>query len=105
MTHDDRKYKVTAEWIVEGKDVAFGLAEALMLQGAETSGCAPLDERPEGFHRGCSREGCPCHTPGPVCEECMCVLPNRSEIVVYCPRCGWSHDKHAVCGYRTKVAM
>lgn len=93
-----RKYKVQAEWIVEGRDAAFGLAESMMLMGAETSGCAPLEDRPEGFHRGCPREGCPCHEAGPVCEECMCTDGGR-----FCPRCGWSHDRHAVCSYREKV--
>lgn len=100
MTGPDRRYKVTAEWIVEDKDAALQLAESLMRMGAETSGCEPIESRPEGFHRGCPREGCPCHTPGPVCEECMCV---GAESMSFCPRCGWSHGRHAVCGYRTEV--
>lgn len=89
------RYRVEAEWIVEDREQAFQLAGSLMHMGAETSSCSPLPDRPEDFHRGCSREGCPCHLPGPVCEECMCISPETGP---YCPRCGWHHDKHRVGG-------
>lgn len=86
------RYRVHAEWVIEEQADAHRLAESLMHMGAETAGSSPIEDRPEGFHRGCSREGCPCHTPGRVCEECICVDGQR-----HCPRCGWLHDKHAVC--------
>lgn len=90
------KYKVEAEWIVDDQATAHHLAESLMHMGAETAGSSPIQDRPEGFHRGCPREGCACHVAGPVCEECMCVDGGR-----FCPRCGWGHDKHGVCVHRT----
>lgn len=93
------RYLVQGEWVVEDQEAAFRLAEALKLMGAAPA-CTHVEDRPDGFHRGCSREGCPCHRPGPVCDECMCV---GSETRSNCPRCGWSHDKHAVCGYRTEA--
>lgn len=86
------RYRVHAEWVIENQGQAFQLAGALMHMGADSSSSEPLPERPAGFRPGCPREGCPCHTPGPVCEECMCVDGQR-----HCPRCGWIHDKHAVC--------
>jgi len=89
------RFKVEAEWVVDGREEAFRLSEALMLMGAETSGCSPIPVIPEGFRAGCSREGCRCRVPGPVCEECMCIGPETGP---YCPRCGWHHDKHVTGG-------
>lgn len=89
------RFRVEAEWIVEGREEAVRLAESLMLMGAETSSSEPLPEIPDGFRPGCSRQACPCRRPGPVCEECMCISPETGP---YCPRCGWHHDKHQAGG-------
>lgn len=56
-----------------------------------------LKAAPEGYRPGCPREECPCHVPGPVCAECVCIRPETGP---YCPRCGWHHDKHVTEGGR-----
>jgi hypothetical protein len=89
------RYLVKAEWIVSDRESALRLSDSLhMTMGADSAVMQSLPDRPEGFHRGCSREGCPCHMVGPVCEECMCVSDTIGGR--YCPRCGWHHDKHEV---------
>jgi hypothetical protein len=92
------RYLVTAEWVVDDEETARRLTGALAsAQGADTAVMRPLPDLPEGFHRGCSREGCACHRPGPVCEECMCADGQR-----HCARCGWLHDKHPLCRWQVK---
>ncbi len=41
---------------------------------------------PDDFMPGCSRESCPCHELGPICDEFM---GGR-----FCPRCGWAEHLH-----------